>query len=124
MLKLKDSVQGENMEKLVNKSKLIYFAGRLDDEDTSVEMTLGKIYEVEIYAGGKGDLVCKFTSELESISIYDDMINKEDYPEGFITKLVFKNGETIYQPQYDHDSVIIRESDKDISKYDWKTCKM
>lgn len=100
-----------NMEKLVDESKLIYFSNILDEE-TIVEMKLGKIYEVETYAGETGDAVCKFTSELESITIDDDWINKEDYPDGFITKLVFKNGVTICEPQYDHDAVNICESDE------------
>lgn len=92
------------MEKLVNESKLI-------EEDGVVEMKLEKRYEVEIYAGHTGDTVCKFTSELKSITIDDDWINKEDYPDGFITELTFKNGVTIYDPQYDHDAVSICESD-------------
>lgn len=84
----------------------------LDEEDiiVEVEMKLGKIYEVEIYAGETG--VCKFTSELESITIDDDWINKEDYPDGFITELVFKNGVTICEPQYNHDAVNICETDE------------
>ncbi len=102
------------MEKLVNGSKLIYFGDMLDEEDTIVEMKLGKRYEVETYAGETGDTVCKFISELESITIDDDWINKEDYPDGFITELVFKNGVTICEPQYDHDAVNICESGEDI----------
>lgn len=97
------------MEKLVNESKLIYF-GDLD-EDSIVEMKLGKRYEVETYAEETGDIVCKFTSELESITIDDDWINKEEYPDGFITQLTFKNGVTIYEPQYDHNAVNICESE-------------
>lgn len=101
------------MEKLVNSSKLIYFANMVSEENTIVEMQLGKIYEVETYAGETGDTVCKFTSELQSITIDDEWVNKEDYPDGFITELVFKNGVTIYEPQYDHDAVNISESDID-----------
>lgn len=99
------------MEKLVNESKLIYFVDEFNEEDTIVEMKLGKRYDVETYAGETGDVVCRFTSELESITIDDDWINKEDYPDGFITELVFKNGVTIYEPQYDHDAVNICESE-------------
>ena len=99
------------MEKLVNQSKLIYYTNMFNEEDIIVEMKLGKIYEVETYAGETGDTVCKFTSELESITIDDDWINKEDYPDGFVTELVFKNGVTIYEPQYDHDVINICESD-------------
>lgn len=99
------------MEKLVNQSKLIYYANMFNEEDIIVEMKLGRIYEVETYAGETGDTVCKFTSELESITIDDDWINKEDYPDGFITELIFKNGVTIYEPQYDHNAVNICESD-------------
>jgi hypothetical protein len=98
------------MERLVNESKLIYFADMFNEEDTIVEMKLGKGYEVETYSEETGDTVCKFTSELESITIDDDWINKEDYPDGFITELVFKNGVTIYEPQYDHNAVNICES--------------
>ena len=98
------------MERLVNESKLIYFADMFNEEDTIVEMKLGKGYEVETYSEETGDAVCKFTSELESITIDDDWINKEDYPDGFITELVFKNGVTIYEPQYDHNAVNICES--------------
>jgi hypothetical protein len=98
------------MEKLVSQSKLIYYGNMFDEEDIIVEMKLGKIYEVETYAGETGDTVCEFTSELENITIDDDWINKEDYPDGFITKLVFKNGVTIYEPQYDHDAVNICEA--------------
>ena len=90
------------MEKLVTVSKLIYFVDAFNKEDTIV---------VEIYAEETGDTVCKFASELESITIDNDWINKEDYPDGFITELVFKNGVTIYEPQYDHDAVNISESD-------------
>lgn len=104
------------MEKLVNESKLIYFANILNGEDIVVEMKLGKRYEVETFAGETGDTVCKFTSELESITIDDDWTNKEDYPDGFITELVFKNGVTIYEPQYDHDAVSICENDEDIGR--------
>ena len=104
------------MEKLVNESKLIYFLNTLDEEETMVEMKLGKIYEIETYAEETGDTVCKFTSELESITIDDDWVNKEDYPDGFITELVFKNGVTICEPQYDHHAVSICESDEDVSK--------
>lgn len=100
------------MEKLVNESKLIYF-GDLD-EDSIVEMKLGKRYDVETYSGETGDAVCKFTSELESITIDDDWINKDDYPDGFITELVFKNGVTICEPQYDHSAVNICESDIEV----------
>lgn len=98
------------MEKLASESKLIYFVDNLDDEDIIVEMKIGKIYEVETYAEETGDTVCKFTSELESITIDDDWLNKEDYHDGFITELVFVNGVTIYEPQYDHDAVNICES--------------
>ena len=98
------------MERLVNESKLIYFADMFNEKDTIVEMKLGKGYEVETYSEETGDTVCKFTSELESITIDDDWINKEDYPDGFITELVFKNGVTIYEPQYDHNAVNICES--------------
>jgi hypothetical protein len=98
------------MERLVNESKLIYFADMFNEEDTIVEMKLGKGYEVETYSEETGDTVCKFTSELESITIDDDWINKEDYPDGFITELVFKNGVTIYEPQYEHNAVNICES--------------
>lgn len=99
------------MEKLVNESKLIRHADMFNEEDSIIEMKLEKRYEVEIYAGHTGDTVCKFTSELKSITIDDDWINKEDYPDGFITELTFKNGVTIYDPQYDHDAVSICESD-------------
>jgi hypothetical protein len=98
------------MEKLVNESKLIYFVDTFSEENIIVDMKIGKIYEVETYAGETGDTVCKFTSELESITIDDDWINKEDYPDGFITELIFVNGVTIYEPQYDHDAVNICES--------------
>lgn len=101
------------MEKLVNKSKLIYSVDL--NEDIIVEMKLGKRYDVKTYAGETGDTVCKFTSELESITIDDDWINKEDYPNGFITKLIFKNGVTIYEPQYDHNAVNICESDIEVN---------
>lgn len=100
------------MEKLVNESKLIYFADLLNEEDNIVEMKIGKIYDVETYAEETGDTVCKFTSELGSITIDDDWINKEDYPDGFITKLVFKNGVIICEPQYDHNAVDICESEQ------------
>ena len=103
------------MEKLVNESKLIYFAN-IFDEDIIVEIKLGKIYEVNTYAGETGDIVCKFTSELESIVIDDDWIHKEDYPNGFITKLTFKNGVVIYEPQYDRDAI-------DISEVNLEHCK-
>ena len=99
------------MEKLVKQSKLIYYADMFDEEDIIVETILGKRYDVETYAGETGDTVCKFTSELESITIDDDWINKEDYPDGFITKLSFKNGVVIYEPQYDHNAVNICESE-------------
>lgn len=95
------------MEKLVSKSKLIYFANIFNEEDIIIKMKIGKIYEFEIYAESTGDTVCKFTSELERITMDDDWINKEDYPDGFVTELVFKNGVTIYEPQYDHDAVNI-----------------
>lgn len=97
------------MEKLVNESKLIYYSNMFDDEDTIVEMKLGKKYDVKTYAGETGDTVCKFISELESITIDDDY--NGDYPDGFITKLVFKNEVTICEPQYDHSAVNICESD-------------
>ena len=99
------------MEKLVSESKLIYFEGNFSEEDVIVDMKIGNIYEVETYAGETGDTVCEFTSELESITIDDDWINKEDYPDGYITELVFKNGVTICEPQYDHHAVSICESD-------------
>ena len=102
------------MEKLINVSKLIYFVDQFNEEDTIVEMKLGKTYDVEMYSGETGDIVCEFTSELESITIDDDWINKEDYPDGFITELVFKNGVTIYEPQYDHNAVNICESDTEM----------
>jgi hypothetical protein len=99
------------MEKLVNESKLIYFSNDFDEEHDMVEMKLGKSYNVETYAGETGDTVCKFTSELESIAIDDDWVNKEEFPDGFITELVFKNGVTICEPQYDHAAVNICGSD-------------
>lgn len=99
------------MEKLVKRSKLIYYADMFNEEDIIIEMKLGNRYEVETYAGETGDTVCKFTSELENITIDDDWINKEDYPDGFITKLSFKNGVIIYEPQYDHNAVNICESE-------------
>lgn len=98
----------------INQSKLIYYADMFNEEDIIVEMKLGKRYEVETYAGETGDTVCKFTSELESITIDDDWINKEDYPGGFITELTFKNGVTICEPQYDHNAVNICESDIEV----------
>ncbi len=101
------------MEKLVKESKLIYYADMFDEENIIVEMKLGKVYEVTTYAGETGDVVCRFVSELEGITIDDDWINKEDYPDGFITELKFKNGVTIYEPQYDHDAVNICESEED-----------
>ena len=104
------------MGKLVNESKLIYFAGISSEKDVVVEMKLGKRYKIEIYAGKRGNVVCKFISELKSITIYDGLLNKEDCPDGFITELAFKNGMTIYQPQYDHDAVNICESYEYISK--------
>lgn len=100
------------MEKLVSESKLIYFADNFSEITTVVDMKLGKIYEIETYAGETGDAICQFTSELESITIDDDLASKEDYPEGYITKLVFVNGVTICEPQYDHDAVNICESDE------------
>lgn len=99
------------MENLVNESKIIYFADMFNDEDTIVEMKLGKRYDVETYAGDSGDTVCRFTSELESITIDDDWINKEDYPDGFVTELKFKNGVTILGPQYNNDTINICESE-------------
>ena len=93
------------MEKLIDRSKLLYSV------DSIIEMKLGKRYEVETYAGDTGDTVCKFVSELESITIDDEWINKEYYPDGFITKLTFKNEVTICEPQYDHTAVNICESD-------------
>lgn len=56
------------MEKLVNQSKLIYYTHMFDEEDIIVEIKLGKRYGVETYAGETGDTVCKFESELESIT--------------------------------------------------------
>ena len=103
------------MEKLVSESKLIYSSDIFNEEDIIVEMKLGKIYEVETFAGETGDTVCRFTSELESITIDDDWINKEDYPDGFIARITFKNGVTIYEPQYDHYAISICESDEDIA---------
>lgn len=102
------------MEKLVDKSKLIYFANMFNEEDIVVEMELGKRYEVETYAGETGDIVCEFMSELESITIEDDWKHKEDYPDGFITELKFKNGVIIYEPQYDHNAIGICESDTEV----------
>lgn len=97
-------------ERQVEQSKLIYFADIMDEEDIIVEMKVGNRYSVETYAGETGDTVCEFISELESITIDDDW-NEEDYPDGYITELVFKNGVKIHEPQYNHDAVNICEED-------------
>lgn len=104
------------MEKLVNESKLIYFSNDFDEEHDMVEMKIGNSYDVKTYAGETGDVVCKFTSELESITIENDWINKEEFPDGFITRLIFRNGVTIYEPQYDRTAVNICENSRDIEK--------
>jgi hypothetical protein len=100
------------MKKLVDEAKFIYFANKFNEKDIIVEIKIGKIYKVETYTGETGDIVCNFTSELESITIDDDLTNKEDYPDGFITKLVFKNGVTMHDSQYDHNVINICESDE------------
>ena len=99
------------MKKLVDKSKFIYFANEFNEKDIIIEMKIGKTYKVETYTGETGDIVCKFISELESITIDDELTNDEDYPDGFITKLVFKNGVTMYDSQYDNNVVNICEID-------------
>lgn len=94
----------------VEQSELIYFADIMNEEDIIVEMKVGNRYSVETHAGETGDTVCEFISELESITI-DDHWNEEDYPDGYITELVFKNGVKIYEPQYNHHAVNICNED-------------
>lgn len=93
----------------VTGSKLIYYQSMFNEKEIIVEMKVGKKYAVKTYAGDTGDTVCEFESELESIIIDDVWKNEEDYPDGFIVKLTFKNGVIINDPQYNHDAVNICE---------------
>lgn len=77
----------------------------INDEDI-IEMKVGNRYSVETIAGETGDTICEFISELESITIDDE----EDYPDGYIIELVFKNGVQIHEPQYNQDAVNICET--------------